>query len=337
MAATVQRKTFEWRQARVGLLILAGLALLIFGIYRVGKIFDVFADRYTIVTLLPNVAGLREGALVSLAGQRIGKVEEIEFIPLRQKQGGNHLLLKLEVGEAVREQIRSDSRALVRAQGVLGDKYIDISPGTLRGQPLAAGDTIASTTAMDIEQFLVKASDAMERANVIVDDLRLITGGLARGEGTMGALLRDQQLYHRMMGATTEMNTLLEQVNRGDGALSRMINDPEMYHRLVSAAARVDSLAGLALHGNGSLSQLMRSDSLYRGLVGLTSKGDAAASELSALLQKTNRADGTFNRLLTDPRLFDELLKSVTDLQTLLADVRQNPKKYVPDVNVKVF
>ena len=92
MASTIQRKTFEWRQARVVVLILAGLALLAFAIYRVGKIFDVFADRYTIVTLLPNVAGLREGALVSLAGQRIGKVDEIQFIPLRAKRGDNHLL-----------------------------------------------------------------------------------------------------------------------------------------------------------------------------------------------------------------------------------------------------
>lgn len=337
MAATVQRKTFEWRQARVAILLTLGLLLLVWGIWRVGKIFDVFAERYTIVTLLPNVAGLREGALVSLAGQRIGKVDDIEFIPLREKQGGNNLLLKLEVGEGVRDQIRSDSRALVRAAGVLGDKFIDITPGTLRGSPLQAGDTIPSAMLMDIEQFLVKASDAMNRANVVVDDLRQITGGMARGEGTMGALLRDDQLYTRLLTTSDEMNKLLVQVNRGDGALSRMIHDPEMYQRLVSAATRVDSLGGLVLHGQGSLSQLLRSDSLYRGLVGMTAKGDVAAAEFSALMQKVNATDGTFSRLLTDPRLFDELLKSVTDLQTLLADVRQNPKKYVPDVNVKVF
>ena len=95
MAATVHRSAFEWRQVRVAALILFGLLLLIWGIYRVGKIFDVFADRYTIVTLLPNVAGLREGALVALAGQRIGKVDAIEFIPLPRKRDGNHLLVKL--------------------------------------------------------------------------------------------------------------------------------------------------------------------------------------------------------------------------------------------------
>jgi phospholipid/cholesterol/gamma-HCH transport system substrate-binding protein len=256
---------------------------------------------------------------------------------MRQKRDANHLLLHLEVNEAAREQIRTDSRAMVRAQGVLGDKFIDISPGSSRATVLAAGDTIPGTTMMDIEQFLVKASDAMDRANLIVDDLRLITGGMARGEGTMGALLRDDQLYGRMLGATTELNTLLGQINRGDGAISRMINDPEMYQRMVSAASRVDSLGGLVLHGSGTLSQLLRSDSLYKGIVGMTTKGDAAAGEFSALMAKVNRADGTLNRMLTDPRLFDELLKSVTDLQTLLMDVRQNPKKYVPPVNVKVF
>jgi phospholipid/cholesterol/gamma-HCH transport system substrate-binding protein len=337
MASKVHRSAFEWRQVRVVILIVVGLLLLTWAIWRVGKIFDVFTDRYTIVTLVPNVAGLREGALVTLAGQRVGKIDEIEFIPLREKRGGNHLLVRLEVGESAKEQIRTDSRANVRAQGVLGDKFIDISPGSLRGTPLAAGDTIPSATMMDIEQFLVKASEAMDRANIIVDDLHQITGGLARGEGTMGALLRDQQLYNRMLGASTDLNALLGAINRGEGALSRMIHDPEMYQRLVSATSRVDSLAGLVLHGRGSLSQLLRSDTVYRGLVGLTAKGDSAASAFSALLQRVNRTDGTFNRMLTDPRLFDELLKSVTDLQTLLADVRQNPKKYVPEVNVRVF
>lgn len=337
MASTVQRSPFEWRQARVLILIVVGLVLLGWAIYRVGKIFDVFADRYMIVTMMPNVAGLREGALVTLAGQRIGKVESIDFIPLRQKRSGNHLVLNLEIGEAVREQIRTDSRALVRAQGVLGDKFIDITPGTLNGRPLAAGDTIASETMMDIEQFLVKASGAMDRANVIVENLQDITGGLARGEGTMGALLRDDELYGRMVGATGEVNEVLAQINRGDGALSRIIRDPLLYQRMVSAVTRVDSLGGMMLHGEGTLPQLMRNDTVFRGLAGMIGKADLAAGEFSTLMSKVNRADGTINRMLTDPRLFDEFLKAVIDLQTMIADVQQNPKKYVPNINVKVF
>ena len=337
MAESVQRKSFEWRQVRVALLAVVGALILVWATYRVGKLFDVFADRYTIVTMMTNVSGLRDGALVSLAGQRVGKVAEIEFIPLGQKREGNHLLLRLEVTDEVRDLIRTDSRAMVRAQGVLGDKFIDITPGSAAGIPLDPGDTIPSEQMMDIEQFMVKASDAMDRANLIVDDLRVITGGLARGEGTMGAFLRDDELYVRMLGTTGELNQLLTQINRGDGALSRMIRDPELYQRLVSAAARVDSLGGLVLHGQGSLSQMLRSDSLYNGILGTVNNADLAAAEVTSLLQKVNRADGTINRMLTDPRLFDEFLKAVIDLQTMIADVQQNPKKYVPDINVKVF
>jgi phospholipid/cholesterol/gamma-HCH transport system substrate-binding protein len=140
-----------------------------------------------------------------------------------------------------------------------------------------------------------------------------------------------------MAGATGELNTLLVEINEGDGALSRMIRDPDLYQKLLSAVTRVDSLGGMVMHGRGTLSQLLQSDSMYRALFGMAGKADVAAGEFATLMQKVNRADGTINRMLTDPRLFDEFLKAVIDLQTMIQDVRENPKKYVPDVNVKVF
>lgn len=332
-----RRGGLEAGHLRVAGLIVIGLLLLVYGVYRVGKIFDVFADRYTLVTLLPSVAGLREGAMVTLAGQQIGQVDEIDFIPVRQKRGGQHLTVQLKVAERAREQIRQDSKVQVRSLGLLGDKYVDIQPGTVTVAALQPGDTLAAEISMDTEQFLTQASKAVEQANLVVADLRVITRTLARGEGTMGQLIHDQQLYFRMVSATGEMQTLLEQINSGEGALGRLIQDPEMYQRMVSAVARVDSLGSGILHGNGSLAQMIRSDSLYRGMAGTAAKADRAAGELSALLQRLNQTDGSLNRLMTDPRLFDEFLKSVIDLQTLIADVRENPKKYVPPVNVKVF
>lgn len=332
-----RRGGMEGRYLRVAGLIVAGLLLLIYGVYRVGRIFDVFADRYTLVTLLPSVAGLREGSMVTLAGQQVGQIDQIRFIPMQQKRGDSHLVVQLKVAERARGQIRRDSKIQVRALGLLGDKYIDIVPGSAAVAALQPGDTIPAEISIDMGQFLELATDAVEQANLVVADLRVITGSLARGEGTMGQLLHDQQLYFRMVSTTGELQTLLEQVNNGDGALSRLIQDPEMYQRMVSAVARVDSLGTGILHGNGTLAQMLRSDSLYRGLVGTAANADRAAGELSALLQRLNQTDGSLNRMMTDPRLYDEFLKSVIDLQALIADVREHPKKYVPPVNVKVF
>jgi len=335
--ASTRDRIFASKQLRVLALLLVGLLLLAYGVYQVGKIFDVFADRYTLVTLLPSVAGLREGAPVTLAGQQVGQVDEINFIPMRQKRGGNNLRIKLNVARRVREQIRRDSRIQVRAQGLLGDKYIDIAPGTLAAAALRPGDTIPAVISMDMEQFLAQASQMLDQANVLVRDLSTITGSLARGEGTMGQLLHDERLYNRMVAATAEVQTTLAGINRSDGTLGRMIHDPQMYQRMVSAVSRVDSLGALALHGQGTLSMFLRSDSLYRGLAGTAAKADVAAGQFSELLQKLSTPNGSLNRFMTDPRLFDEFLKSVIDLQTLISDVRQNPKKFVPPVQVKVF
>lgn len=335
--ANKANRQFQARELRVIGLVVIGVLLLAYGVYRVGRIFDVFADRYELVTLLPSVAGLREGATVALAGQQIGQVETIEFIPMQEKRDSNHLKVTLMVADRVREQIRRDSRIVIRPQGLLGDKYIDIQPGSLGAPILAQGDTILAESSLDMEQFLARASQAMDEVVLVVQDLGKITQPLARGEGTMGQLLHDEQLYASMVSATGEMRTLLASINRGDGALGQMVRDPALYQRMVSAMTRIDSLGGAILHGRGSLSMLIRSDSLYRGLVGTARNADAAAGQLSAMLQQFNRADGTLNKMMTDPRLYDELLKAIVDMQTLLEDVRENPKKFAPPINVKVF
>ncbi|HUP88029.1 MAG TPA: MlaD family protein [Longimicrobiales bacterium] len=337
MAAPTRRSDFIARQLRVIVLVVIGVLLLIYGTYRVGKIFDVFASRYTIITQLESVAGLKEGAPVTLAGQQIGQVEKIEFIPMRLKRNDNNLSVHLKVAERVQSQIRRDSRAAVRSQGLLGDKFVDISPGTMQMAMLKANDTIQAIVAMDMDQFLAQATQMMDSVGLVIGDLREITGTIARGEGTIGKMLHDERLYARMIGTTAELEHVLASINNGNGTLSRLIQDPGMYNRLMSAVTRMDSLGNSLLHGRGSIAQLLRSDSLYNGLVSMSRKGDAAAGNFADIARKLNDPNGSINKFMTDPRLFDEFLKSVIDLQTLLADVRANPKKYVPPVNVKVF
>src|SRR5262245_16357845 len=99
------RSSLEWREVRVLGLLIIGVLLLIYGVYRVGKSFDVFASRYTLITLVPDVAGLREGAPVTIAGQRVGQVTHIGFIPVELKHGATNLELHLEVAENVKDQI----------------------------------------------------------------------------------------------------------------------------------------------------------------------------------------------------------------------------------------
>lgn len=336
-AETVGRRTLGWRNARVAGLVIVSALLLIFATYRVGKMLDVFADRYEIVTLLPSGLGLRVGAPVTLAGQRVGQVSSIEHIPIDRKIGEANLRVVLAIAEGVQAQIRRDSRAFLRTQGLLGDKFVDIQPGTPGAAILQSGDTIESGESIDMDMMIARVGAAMDNATAVVQNLQEITGGLTRGEGTMGAMLQDPALYANLTATTAELRRTLQEINRSDGTLGRLIRDPTMYNRLSSAVVRVDSLGSMLLYGNGSISRLIREDSIYAGLLGTVGRADSAVAGLSTLVQRAASGDGTLQRFLTDPQLYDEFLKAVIDVQTLIRDIRLNPAKYKPNVQVDIF
>jgi phospholipid/cholesterol/gamma-HCH transport system substrate-binding protein len=324
-------------QVRVGLVLVLSMVVLAFGIYQVGRLFDVFASRYSLFTLVENSAGLASGAPVTLAGQRVGQIDEVRFIPVEERVGNANIRIRFSINRNIQDQIREDSYAVLRTQGLLGDRYIDISPGSPSGRMLAEGDLIAARPALDIEQVVEAAARTLDQVQAIAVDLQATTARLARGEGTMGALLSDDRLYERMTAATTELTGLLATVNRADGTLARLIRDPAMYEQMEGALVRLDSISATILSGQGTLGRLVHDDALYDGLLGIVDRADTTLVNVEGFVGGLTEADGTINRLLEDPELYDQLLRTIVDIQNLLRDIRENPREYRPDVNVRVF
>lgn len=322
------------RQVRVGIVFIVAVILLAVGVFQVGRLFDVFATRYPLFTLLEGSGGMIAGSPVTLAGQRVGQVESVEFIPVENRRGSATVRVRFSVNENVRTQIREDSRAMLQTQGLLGDRFVNISPGSPGHAILRPGDTIPSVPALDYETVLQMAATTMVHVQDVVIDLRTLTNQLASGEGTLGALLSDDLLYQRMTTTTTELADLLRTVNRSDGTMARVIRDPELYERLNSTLARLDSLGALAMDGDGSLARLMRDDSLYEGLLGVVGRADSTLARMEGFIAAASEGDGAINRLLQDPALYDELLKTIVDLQALIQTIREDPSLLSPEVRV---
>lgn len=323
-----------WSQVRVGVLILVGLAILAYAVFRVGDLLNIFTGRYELVALFPTAAGLVEGSAVTVAGLRVGQVEEVELIPLHRQYGGNHVSVRISVSQDVREQIRADSRAQLRTQGLLGDRYIDVEPGTPGAPVLRPGDTIPSVPPIQVEDLIATASGILDEAGAVIGSLRRITAAIEQGEGTLGRLLTDDALYTQLAGAAAELEWSLRAVMDADGTLGRLIRDPALYEDLRAAVARLDSIGGRVLQGEGTLGRLLNDDSLYRSLLGAVQRADTAVSGLTEILGRAAAADGTLGRLMTDPALYDQLLKAVVDLQILLNDIRANPRRYRPEIRI---
>ncbi|MEN8376356.1 MAG: MlaD family protein [Gemmatimonadota bacterium] len=333
----VGREGYRARQFRV--LLLVALALAIFGwaVYRVGTLFDVFTPRYELATQVPTAAGLREGAPVTVAGQQAGQVTGIHFIALEEVQDTNHIRIVMELSRDVADQVRVDSRAQIRAAGLLGDKFVDITPGTPTAAVVEDGGEIAAASSVDLDLVLDRAVAMLDSTQVFVNELGDVAGSLARGEGTLGQLLVDDALYDRFAAASGQLTSLLLTLTREDGTLGRLIHDPVIYERLSATLGRLDSLSARAEAGEGSLGRLLASDSLYLGLLESARAADSALGSLTAVLSRIQSGEGTLGRMAEDPRLYDELLKTITDLQTVIAAIRADPSSISPDVTVDLF
>jgi phospholipid/cholesterol/gamma-HCH transport system substrate-binding protein len=214
---------------------------------------------------------------------------------------------------------------------------VDIDPGTVHTAILQPGDTIQMGKSVDMDMFLTQASGMMDATMTIVSDVRALTRGMATGQGTLGKFLNDDALYANMSGATLQLQRTLSTINSSDGTFGRMLRDPSMYIRLTDAAGRLDSIGGMILYGDGTISKLMRSDSLYRNLAHATSRADSMMITVSAMLEKMANGQGTIQKMMTDPALYDAFLKAVTDMQSLINDVRIEPGKYKPNIDVHLF
>jgi len=317
-----------WEQVRVGLLILVALVVLSVGVFLVGDTGNVFGERYHLVTLLRSASGLVPGAAVQLAGQTVGQVDEIQFIPPDRRPAGREAIaIWLAINVEVQEQIREDSRAQVRTQGLLGDRLIDIRPGTSEARVLLPGDTVASAASLDYDDLLADGAEAVGDLTDVARHLSDLTRGLLEGRGTLGQLVVDQRLYDRMVGLAESLDTLVASAAAPEGALMRMLSDDTLYAAIRSAVTSFDTLTRSVVEGEGTLGQLVRSDSLYQELNATVSRADSLLAGLLA-------GQGSAGRLFSDEELYEELLRTLVELNSMLEDVRRDPSRYVPDISV---
>jgi phospholipid/cholesterol/gamma-HCH transport system substrate-binding protein len=317
----MKRSTFiTWDQLKVGSLILLAIAVMFVAIVKLNSAVGLFTKRYELVALLNNASGLRVGGSVTVAGQLAGTVREIEFLPVDADTMHN-LRVVFEIDEALKEQVRGNSQAKLKTLGLLGDKILDINPGTPEHDALQPGDTIAVAPTLDYEQVIAQAAGAVDDMVRLTSDLSDITGGIVRGEGTMGMLVKNESLYRELEGTLVSTNRLLTRLQAPNGTFARVLDDPALYNNLNGMIASVDTLMSRVGNDSGTVGKMLNDTTLYRNLVGITARSDS-------LLRLLTSGNGTAGKVLQDQMLYDQILKVTTDLSALLTDIRNNPRKY---------
>jgi phospholipid/cholesterol/gamma-HCH transport system substrate-binding protein len=266
-----------------------------------------------------------------VAGQLAGSVKDVQFLPPDNDTTRN-LKLVVEVDRKLSEQVRKDSRAKIKTQGFLGDKVFDISVGTPRFPALRDGDTILIAPSTDYDAVVAQASSAIGQVVELTQDLKKVTGGVTRGEGTLGQLVTNRQLYDNLNASLARTSALMARLENPRGTIGRLLDDPQLYYSLNRTVASADTVIRQMTAGSGSLARLLRDDTLYVHLVSVVTRADSLVGMMSA------GNGGTMQKLFTDQQLYDQLVKTVTELNHVLVDVRRDPRRYTKTmIQVKLF
>jgi phospholipid/cholesterol/gamma-HCH transport system substrate-binding protein len=343
----------RWAQLKVGLLAVSALALLAFLIFLMTSSKGLFKSTSVIYTYLDDSAAIAEGAPVRLNGITAGKVAGVNLSGLNEP---NRIVrITMQVDNEFLPLIPVDSMAGIAAENLLGTKYINIKKGHSQ-TAVTAGAEIKSIDTREFDEVVQQGYSALTSLDGILKKLDGILTAVQVGQGTIGKLLSDEELYQKLVAIASETQKVIATLNSDQGTLGKLMHDDRLYEDVRGTASRINTLMDDLQGGQGTAGKLLKDPALYddarstlgdvrkllagidqgQGTVGKLLKSDdlhnqlqASMGRLDALLDKVNSGQGTIGQLLANPALYESLDGTTRELNGLLRDFRSNPKKFL--------
>ncbi len=220
------RRSIGWARALVNAVL--SLAVVGIGLYAAREMATrqgIGIESFQVRAAFPKIEGLMPGDPVRIQGIPAGRVVAVE----PPTSPGAPVVLVLKVKETLHHLVRVDSIARIYQDGVLGQKLIEIAPGTSESEPLVDGAAIATESGANLNDLvveatatLVKVESVVERAEQGLDDVGVIVAGLREGRGSLGRLLRDDEVYNALVSLTDRGEVTLTALNDNLEALKRI-------------------------------------------------------------------------------------------------------------------
>jgi len=206
------------RLARLGAFIVATLAVLAAGVFIIGSQENLFRSTYQLKAQFDNVAGLAVGADVQVGGVHSGNVHSIKL----PHKPGDKVIVVMDLDRSTKEIIKRDSVASIETEGVLGDQFVDISFGSAGQAEVADGETIQSVAPLLLGALLAKTNAILDSSQQAIVNttaatahLNSVSAKIDSGQGTVGALVNDKQLYINLEQTTTTLHDTMLQAQTG--------------------------------------------------------------------------------------------------------------------------
>jgi len=193
---------FTWK---LGAFVIIGLALFMVTIYFVGKQKNLFGSTFHLKSKFKTVSGLKVGNNVRFSGINVGTVNEIELIT------DTSVMVDLVIRKKYQQFIKTDARASIGSDGLMGDKVLTISSGisedNVAKSPVKDDYLIASKNAIEMEDVMSSMKTSVDNAGIITAQLALFTTKMNNGNGALSKLISDEAFSNSLKGTLTNLQT----------------------------------------------------------------------------------------------------------------------------------
>jgi phospholipid/cholesterol/gamma-HCH transport system substrate-binding protein len=341
-------RSLAWSELKIGVLTIAAIVIAAITIFMLTGGRGFFWQQYHLKTRFPNVAGLKPGSPVRLAGVEVGSVDEVAL-------SGSQVDVSMSVNQKYRPSITTASIATLGSVSLLGESAVDITPTT--GTPIPDWGYVPSGKAPgSLTDVAAQASEGIDQLTGLLKDMRQgrgtvgqlmtndqlytelhrfvqsaadITTAIKQGKGTVGKLMTDSGTAKALQGALDNLQSMTARINAGQGSIGKLLHDEAFAQSLTGATKNMEAITAKLNSGQGTAGKLMTDTGLYDRLDSLTTR-------LDTMIGNLNAGNGTAGQLLKDQQLYENMNGAVSDFRALLADVRKDPKKFL-NVKVSIF
>jgi phospholipid/cholesterol/gamma-HCH transport system substrate-binding protein len=298
-------------EVKVGVFLLVGFLILLYLSLRVSKLERIQGEHY--FALFPTVSGLTKGAPVEVAGVVVGRVEEIK---LEGKMAKVRFVLSKEV------VLFEDAKATLRTHGALGDKFIEIDPGTSQKEPLKPGEVILSTyVTPDLDQLFLSLQKTAQGFADMGEALRDLMGEKETREAVKELVMNLRDSSREFKGFLVKNRTRLDNTISNLESFSKSLNPlldkaSSGLDKMQSTLSSLEEVSQNVKEGKGTLGKLMTDETLYNDL-------KQSASEFKLFAERMNRGEGTLGKLLTDDKLYTEAEKTLKKVQKAMEGIEE--------------
>jgi phospholipid/cholesterol/gamma-HCH transport system substrate-binding protein len=285
----------------VGLIVTAAIVVTVLGSLWLAR--GGLSKGYPLYAKFPWGAGLKQGQPVLLVGVSVGYVDDVDL-----HQDGI-LVTTLRIQNDY--QVPVTSKATVVPNGIFGDMAIALTPSKPDARSFQSGDTVpVGPSSPGITELTSKADSVMRSVNAITAALEremVATGGIRDLRNTIGATNRLVTEFSAIANEQSrQLTATMTSVRRATTAI-----DP----------AKVDSTLANFRTTSANLAEL-------------SAQVKQTSTRLDAILAKVDSGPGSAAKLLNDPGAYNDVRGLLQRMDSLLADIKKNPKRYI---NVKIF